>query len=75
VYVGFVRQVLSAAMPFDPIPGLYAAGNCSNAGPAGSYPGAGCTIGAAMTFAYLAGKHAASSAADPLEPSETPATA
>jgi 3-oxosteroid 1-dehydrogenase len=67
-------QVLSAGMPFDPIPGLYAAGNCSSAGPAGSYPGAGCTIGAAMTFAYLVGKHAAE-AADPLEPTEVPATA
>jgi 3-oxosteroid 1-dehydrogenase len=47
-------RVLSAAPPFAPIPGLYAAGNCSNAGVAGAYPAAGATIGAAMTFGYLA---------------------
>jgi 3-oxosteroid 1-dehydrogenase len=57
-------QVLSAARPFAPIPGLYAAGNCSSGGFAGSYPGAGCTIGAAMTFGYLAGLHVASGAPD-----------
>lgn len=41
------------------IDGLYAAGNVM-AGVTGSgYPGAGATIGAAMTFGYLAGRHAA----------------
>lgn len=43
----------------EPIAGLYAAGNCSNGGPASTYPGPGATLGAALTFGYLAGLHAA----------------
>ena len=42
-----------------PIPGLFAAGNCSNASASGAYCGPGATIGAAMTFAYLAGRQVA----------------
>lgn len=46
-----------------PIPGLYAAGNCSNGGPASCYPGPGATLGAALTFGYLAGVDAAGAGA------------
>jgi 3-oxosteroid 1-dehydrogenase len=41
------------------IPGLYAAGNVAAGVTGAGYPGAGATIGAAMTFGYLAGRHAA----------------
>lgn len=42
-----------------PIPGLYAAGNCSGSPFGGTYPGGGATIGAAAVFGYLAARHAA----------------
>ncbi len=41
------------------IPGLYAVGNDANSIMAGAYPGAGITLGPALTFGWLAGRHAA----------------
>ena len=39
-----------------PIPGLYACGNDMNSVMAGTYPGAGITLGPALTFGYIIGR-------------------
>ncbi len=49
-----------------PIPGLYAVGNCA-ASPSGqAYWGGGGTLGAMITYAWLAGQHATTTSAQPL---------
>jgi succinate dehydrogenase/fumarate reductase flavoprotein subunit len=58
-------RVNGQAQVLDPfgevIPGLYASGNSSGVGsPGSSYGGGGGTIGPGLTFAFIAGRHAAS---------------
>jgi succinate dehydrogenase/fumarate reductase flavoprotein subunit len=48
----------------EPIPGLYAVGNDAASVMGGNYPGAGITLGPALTFGYIAGNELA--AAQPL---------
>lgn len=50
-------RVLDAAGA--PVEGLYAAGNDMVSVMGGTYPGAGITIGPAMTFGYIVGRHLA----------------
>jgi 3-oxosteroid 1-dehydrogenase len=48
----------------EPIEGLYASGNVSASVMGSGYPGPGITLGPAMTFAYLAARHAAKRASN-----------
>jgi succinate dehydrogenase/fumarate reductase flavoprotein subunit len=43
----------------DPVVGLYAAGNAAASVMGMAYPGGGSTLGPALTFGHLAGRHAA----------------
>jgi succinate dehydrogenase/fumarate reductase flavoprotein subunit len=47
-----------------PIPGLFASGNDMNSIMAGAYPGAGITLGPALTFGYIAGLELANATQD-----------
>ena len=43
----------------EPVPGLYAAGSDQANVMGGHYPSGGINVGPAMTFGYIAGRHAA----------------
>ncbi|MFA5495620.1 MAG: FAD-dependent oxidoreductase [Porticoccaceae bacterium] len=55
--IGINAEVLDS--DGQPIPGLYATGNITASVMGRGYPGGGATIGPAMTFGYLAARHAA----------------
>lgn len=61
-FAGLVTDEHSRVLKRDrtPIPGLYAVGNDISSIMGGNYPGAGITLGPALTFGYIAGKHLAS---------------
>lgn len=64
-YAGIVTDENARALDAEGrvIPGLYAAGNDMASIMGGNYPGAGITLGPALTFGYIAGRHLANSAA------------
>ena len=63
-YAGIKTDAHARALDADGkvIEGLYAAGNDMASIMGGNYPGAGITLGPALTFGYIAGRHLADSA-------------
>ncbi|WP_321801354.1 FAD-dependent oxidoreductase [Caballeronia sp. J97] len=63
---GLVTDALARVLRADgaPIDGLYAIGNTSASMMGASYPGAGSTLGPAMTFGFIAADHLAALAVD-----------
>jgi succinate dehydrogenase/fumarate reductase flavoprotein subunit len=61
-YAGIKTDADARALDADgqPIQGLYAAGNDMASIMGGNYPGAGITLGPALTFGYIAGRHISS---------------
>ena len=64
-YAGLVADEHARVLDRDrrPIPGLYTAGNDMASIMGGNYPGAGITLGPALTFGYIAGRSLAEAAA------------
>jgi succinate dehydrogenase/fumarate reductase flavoprotein subunit len=60
-YAGIRTNAEAQALNADgqPIEGLYAVGNDMASIMGGNYPGAGITLGPALTFGYIAGRHVA----------------
>jgi succinate dehydrogenase/fumarate reductase flavoprotein subunit len=60
-FAGLVTNENSQVLTRDrkTIPGLYAVGNDISSIMGGNYPGAGITLGPALTFGYVAGQHLA----------------
>jgi succinate dehydrogenase/fumarate reductase flavoprotein subunit len=60
-YAGIKTDEYARALDADgrPIAGLYAVGNDMASIMGGNYPGAGITLGPALTFGYIAGQHIA----------------
>jgi succinate dehydrogenase/fumarate reductase flavoprotein subunit len=60
-FAGIRTNAAAQVMDGDsrPIAGLYAVGNDAASVMGGTYPGAGITIGPALTFGYIAGRHLA----------------
>ena len=54
---GFVRDLVS--LEKKPIRGLFAIGNDATSIMGGNYPGAGITLGPALTFGYAVGQYLA----------------
>jgi len=59
--IGVVTNESAQVLRSDgsPVPGLYACGNDMDSIMAGIYPGPGITLGPAMTFGFVAARHAA----------------